>query len=286
MRAGDLVAVGGGVLVGRRRLALPAEPRDAHLLSAQVSLASLRGGSPPALCLGSAASMHNIARLGVGTRPRRVRIYREAGGPWRNDNTAVLVCSLPPEHVTEVEGLPVTTPARTAVDLARWVSFRSAVVVIDSALQLGCSPDELHSVLARWRRWPGVVKARRAVAFADGRAETPLESISRVAFHKMGLPAPELQAVVGVDSLGRPRIIVDFLWRDHGVVGESDGLFKYDAEHPGALIAEKLRQEELEAMGFVVVRWTWSDIWRRPEWVAARLRAAFDRGVRRSRRTA
>jgi very-short-patch-repair endonuclease len=78
------------------------------------------------------------------------------------------------------------------------------------------------------------------------------------------------------DEFGNPTFIVDFFWEEFGVIGEADGLAKYDDEEERlSLRAEKLRQEELEALGYIVVRWTWEDIWRRPEWVAKRLRRAF-----------
>lgn len=61
----------------------------------------------------------------------------------------------------------------------------------------------------------------RVVRFADGRSESPLESISRVAFHELGLPAPEPQVEVwlGDELLAR----VDFFWRHRKTVGEADG---------------------------------------------------------------
>jgi len=72
------------------------------------------------------------------------------------------------------------------------------------------------------------------------------------------------------------------LWEEFGVVGEADGLLKYDDEEERlSLRLEKLRQEELEALGYIVVRWTWDDIWRRPEWVVARIRRAMAEGARR-----
>lgn len=135
-------------------------------------------------------------------------------------------------------------------------------------------------------RWPGIRKARDVIAFADGRAATPLESVSRVVFREMGLPPPELQVTVACYESGNPRIIVDFLWPEFGVAGEADGLLKYDEDLDPkrvSLRAEKLRQEEIEALGYTVVRWTWDDIWRRPEWVVARIRAAMADGVRRRR---
>ena len=131
-------------------------------------------------------------------------------------------------------------------------------------------------------RWPGIRKAREVIDFADGRAATPLESISRVAFRDLGLPRPELQVTLARDHWGKPRIVVDFYWPEFRLVGEADGLFKYDGDSSQALRAEKLRQEEIEDMGYVVVRWTWEDIWRRPEWVVMRLRNAMARQARRT----
>lgn len=198
----------------------------------------------------------------------------------------MLTCGLPDGHVTEIEGVRVTTPARTVVDLARWVSFRSGVVVADSALQRGVRPADLEQVARDCARWPGVRKARRVIAFADGRAASPLESISRVLFQDWGLPAPQLQVAVLRDANGKPIYIVDFLWEEFGVVGEADGLLKYDDDPEGlSLRREKLRQEALEDLGYVVVRWTWEDVWRRPDWVVARLQRAF-REAERRRRTA
>jgi hypothetical protein len=74
----------------------------------------------------------------------------------------------------------ITSVARTVVDLARTSSFRSGVVVADSALRgQQTTKDELRSVLAACARWPGIRQARLVVEFSDGLAESALESISR-----------------------------------------------------------------------------------------------------------
>ena len=282
LHSGDLVAARPGVLVGRRRIALAVDARSQHLLAIEYALAGLRRGSSAVACLGSAAAVHELSRL--GRLPERVRLYRERGGQWRDADLAVLVCKLPDSHTTEVSGIPVTTRTRTAVDLARWVSFRSGVVVIDSALRGGSTRALLEQVSRDCARWPGIRKAREVIAFADGRAASPLESVSRHVFRAMGLPTPELQVSLAWDEWGNARIIVDFYWPEFGVVGEADGLLKYDDDPAGnSLRAEKLRQEELEGLGYIVVRWTWDDIWRRPEWVVARLRTAFQAGASRRR---
>jgi hypothetical protein len=283
IRRGVLIPLRYGVLVGRAVLDAARDPASQHALLAQAAILSTEG-APAYACLGSAALLHGYQRL--GRPPQRVRLYRHRGRPWRDGQVAVLTCGLPPAHVTEVKGVPATTGPRTVIDLARWVSFRSGVVVADSAMQLGVTRDELERVARDCARWPGIRKAKEVIRFADPRAATPLESISRVAFHEFGLPAPELQVTLVWDDFGNPRFIVDFYWPEFGVIGEADGLLKYDEDPEGlSLRAEKLRQEELEARGYIVVRWTWEDIWRRPDWVAMRLRRAMAEGARR-RRTA
>jgi very-short-patch-repair endonuclease len=73
---------------------------------------------------------------------------------------------------------------------------------------------------------------------------------------------------------------VDFLWRDWKVVGEFDGKLKYgrelrEGEDPGeAVFREKIREDRLRELGYIVVRWVWDDL-RQPERLAARIRRAF-----------
>jgi len=268
-----------GVLVGRDAYEGAEDSRRRHAILAAAAILATEG-APAVACLGSAGLLHGFDRL--GRPPQRVRLYRERGRPWRDRDVAVLTCGLPDRHVTRVMDVPTMTAARTAVDLARWVTFRSGVVVVDSALRLGVQREELERVARDCLRWPGIRKAREVIRFADGRAANPLESISRVVFHVLALPAPEPQVTLVWDDFGNPKYIVDFLWEEFGVVGEADGLLKYDDEEERlSLRLEKLRQEELEALGYIVVRWTWDDIWRRPEWVVARIRRAMAEGARR-----
>lgn len=137
------------------------------------------------------------------------------------------------------------------------------MVAADAALRTNsCSRDELGAVAEACRRWPGIKRARQVAAFADSRAGSPLESISRVAFHHYGLPRPILQAIVG----GYDE--VDFLWEKHRVIGEADGMSKYTS--PDVLHREKWRQEGIAQLGFTVFRWMWHDAYRRPDALAHR----------------
>lgn len=182
--------------------------------------------------------------------------------------------ALPAEHVTQRRGVPVTSVARTVVDLARTLPFAEGVAVADSALRDKTTPEELAAVLARCARWPGIQQARRVAAFADPRAESVLESISRAAFHELGLPPPELQVWVGDEDeiVGR----VDFLWREHRTIAEADGAIKYTG--PAKALAQLNRDARLRAAGFEVVHFTWPEITRVPAQVVTAVRAAFRRG--------
>lgn len=278
LRRGDLLVLRRGVFVGRHVWERAGEA-DKHILLTRAAILATQG-APAYAGLGSAALVHGFDRL--GRTPQRVRLYRSRGRPWRDDQIAVLTCGLPQTHVGAWRDVRCTSPARTVVDLSRWVSFRGGVVVADSALRLGVARDEMQRVALACARWPGIRKAKQVIAFADPRAATPLESVSRVVFHELGVPPAELQVALAWSDSGEPRYIVDFFWPEFGVVGEADGMLKYDDDPEGlSLRREKLRQEELEDLGYLVVRWTWDDIWRRPDWVAARLQRAFRAGPRR-----
>jgi very-short-patch-repair endonuclease/predicted transcriptional regulator of viral defense system len=180
---------------------------------------------------------------------------------------------MPDEHMTKLYGIPATTVARTVVDIARAAAFMEEVVVADSALyERHTSKTELRRVLLRCDRWPGITRARRVVEFANGLAESVLESCARVFFHEQVLPAPELQVHIS----GRDRTViarVDFFWRRHGVIAEADGLLKYDSGERA--IAELKRDRLLREAGYKVIHFTWQELFSDPVRVAGRIREAF-----------
>ncbi len=177
-------------------------------------------------------------------------------------------------------GFPLTTAARTVIDLARELDFRSGVVAADSALHRKLTTkDELCSVLAACAQWRGVRRAAEVVEFADKRAESPLESIARVVFRDCGLPPPDLQVWLGgvVEPVGR----VDFYWKRYRTVAEVDGDLKY--KDPARAKAQLKRDALLRADGYEVVHFDWQEVTGSPDYVATRVRDAFRRGLRTAR---
>jgi hypothetical protein len=275
VRRGELLPVGRGVYARAADAArLTATERGARALRLAAAVAVAGPGA-----VGShsdAAVIHELAQL---DRPPAdmislTRPPDAAGGRNRRPGIRVRPAALPQGQVSIMASVPVTSVARTVVDLARTTSFRSGVVVADSALHGGkTSKAELAVVLEACPRWPGISKARQVIEFADARAESPFESISRVAFRDGGLPAPDLQVWVGDDggSIGR----VDFLWREYRTVAEADGALKY--ADPDRARRQLRRDAELRRAGFEVVHFSWRELIATPDLVVQSIRAAFAR---------
>jgi hypothetical protein len=228
----------------------------------------------------SAAVAHSLPVWSIPLARVHITRNRSSGGRTRRQSV-VHTGRIASDEQIEVNGLHVTSAARTVVDLARTVPFEQAIVVGDAALRMGTTTrDELTEQLDRARRRSGRPAAQRVVDFLDGRAESVGESRSRVALRQSDLPAPELQAcIVGHDATVVAR--VDFLWPERGVIGEFDGMVKYHKEMRGdrppeqVVIEEKVREDALRALGWIVVRWTWQDL-EHPHPLRARLTAAAE----------
>ena len=200
-----------------------------------------------------------------------------ARGRSRRPGIRFRTAALPEGHVRVRDGIPVTSVARTVVDLARTLPFRSGVVVADSALhgfQVG--KGELEGVVRDCARWPGIARARRVVEFSDALAESPFESIARVAFRDGGLPPPMLQ--VWIMATDHPIGRVDFLWDKHATIAEADGALKY--ADPDRARQQLKRDAELRRAGYEVVHFTWRDLAADPGQVIGWIRTAFGRSAR------
>ncbi len=246
-----------------------------HAMAARAAVGQLAPGAVVSHV--SAAVLHGLPVWGVLLD--RVHVTRDGtGGGHRRRTLHVHVTPLAPDEITAVDGVAVTTPARTLADLARGVPFEQAVGVVDAALHRGLVPrPHVEQALGRVPHCAGVRSARRVVAFADARAESIGESRSRVLLAHARLPPPVPQwEVPGRQRIGR----CDFGWPRLRTVGEFDGQIKYGrlvppGRQPGDVVfAEKRREDAIRDAGFRVVRWVWDELDAFEE-VAARLRAAF-----------
>lgn len=98
------------------------------------------------------------------------------------------------DEVWTVRGVRVTSPLRTAWDLARREALVDAVVALDALAARGCfAPSALLDRRSARPRVPGCRRLDRVVALADPRAESAMETRLRLLLVLAGLPAPRVQ---------------------------------------------------------------------------------------------
>jgi hypothetical protein len=277
-RSGELSRIRRGAYVDGP---LPADDAARHRMLVSATLAGLRRTS--VVSHQSAAVLHGMPLWGA--RLDRVHITRRP--PAWNDNSRLLFCHvarLRDDEIVEVDGVPVTDPVRTALDLSRSLPYEAAVVVLDLALHGKVfEHNTLRLRLADIAGARGARAAARAVGFADKRSESVGESRSRLVLHQLGLPPSSLQFPVmdGDSLLGRS----DFAWEEEGLLGEFDGRVKYGrllrpGQDPGdAVFEEKRREDAFRDLGYGMVRWVWSEVGQ-PDRLGARVHRGLERGRR------
>ncbi|MGC5169212.1 hypothetical protein ACLQ2Q_01030 [Microbacterium sp. DT81.1] len=182
------------------------------------------------------------------------------------------------EDVVEIDGLRCTSLDRTVADMARTGTFEQAVAVTDAALRALCVPRPGEYLLDRANEFRktardiarrsahGRTQAERVLAFADGRAQLPGESISRIRLHELGFRRVRLQ--VRVSGPGGTNYYADFGLDDVGALAEFDGALKYtDGQlRDGRTTAEvfdreKQREDWIRGKSQLrFVRWGWPHI--------------------------
>ena len=175
-----------------------------------------------------------------------------------------------PDEACEIRGLPATSAARTVADIARTGYTVDAVVTIEHALR---SAFVEVGALEQWAechpRHRGVAGLFRALALAEVRSESPMETRLRVLLIDAGLPRPCVQATVRDEHVGfvaRP----DLSYPDSKLAIEYDG-----ATHRERIAADDRRQNRLTDAGYRVLRFTAADVLHRPASVVAEVRRAL-----------
>lgn len=198
------------------------------------------------------------------------------------DGYFLRVAHLPDEHVLERHGVPITSPARTLIDLAAHRGFDDGLVASESAYRSKLiTRDELLAAVDDSEGRPGIHVVRDCLSFADPDSGSVLESVSRITMRALGIPMPLTQVVL-VDD-GYVLIRVDFLWPWLRLVGEADGMAKYslNGRQPlAALRAEREREQMIRDLDWDIVRWDWR-IANDPRLLGERLNAAFARAAER-----
>jgi very-short-patch-repair endonuclease len=229
--------------------------------------AVLRCGRGAALSHASAAALHGIAIPEVhgteisvpmprGPRVPGVRVHR------RRDLTAA--------DLTRVDGIPVTTPLWTLLDLAGRLPRSRLEAAINEVTKLGLTdPDDLRSALTSFSRRPGTVRLREVLdrhtfTLTDSVLERRFLPLARAA----GLPLPQTGQLVN-------GFKVDFYWPELGLVVETDGL-RYHRT-PAQQARDRQRDQAHAIAGLTSLRFTHAQVWHQPRQVQRTLVRVADR---------
>ena len=228
-------------------------------------LAASRTIAPGAIFSNESAA--NLLGLPVlGEWPPDVHIVTERRSGGRSQLDIVRHCvGLEGVEPWTIDDVLVTSPARTAFDIALTRSFRAAVVTMDAALRL--YPDsaaELSGLVSWYGRRRGYQRLDRAHSFASGLSGSPGESLSRIEIDELGFIRPVLQFEVVTD--GRSEF-VDFGFPDVRGAGEYDGEVKYRLDRyrmggtvEDVVIREKNRENRIRVPLPRFARWDTRDL--------------------------
>jgi hypothetical protein len=181
--------------------------------------------------------------------------------------------TLDEDETSVCHGIRLTTPARTAFDLGRRKGLTTAVIRLDALMHTtGLKVADVELLAERHRGARGLVQLRQALLMADGGAESPYETKTRLVLVGSGLPRPQSQIEV-VNQWGAVMARIDMGWEEPKVGVEFDG-----AQHwtdPAQRTRDIDRLAELEARGWTIIRVSADMLRHRPHVVVARVRHAL-----------
>jgi very-short-patch-repair endonuclease len=225
--------------------------------------AVLAGGDGAMLSHRSAAALSGIRETGARnveiTTPRERR---------RRGGLVVHHTRLPADEAAVHRRIPVTSPARTLLDLAALLDEHRLARAAERAEALRlASPTSLADLVARYPRRPGTPKIRGLLE-----AGRIVETTTRSRLERRFL------TLLDAENLPRPLvnermdpITPDFTWTDQRLIVELDGFETHGTR--AAFERDRARDRALQAAGWRVVRITWRQLQDAPEEIAAELRA-------------
>jgi hypothetical protein len=243
-------------------------PRDADLSAVSRAQAAWLWSRRRAIIAGHSASALHGAKW-VDDRAPAELLYSYRRPP--KDIRAWSDC-FDEDEIQQVAGMPVTTPARTALDIACRYPVAKAVAAIDAlarATHLKMGDVELLGERYRGRR--GIRKARSSLNLVDPGAESPRETWLRLVLIRAGFPTPKTQIPV-YDEYGQLVAVLDMGWEQIKLAVEYDG--DHHRTDRRQFNKDIRRAEALTELGWIDVRVTAEDT---EGGVIGRVSAAWDR---------
>jgi very-short-patch-repair endonuclease len=255
LRRGRLIRVHRGVYA----LGRPPETMRGRALAALLAI-----GPDAFLSHGSAAALGKI-----GAEPSAVHLSVPRALHPR-DRIAVHEAAIGSADVRRRDGLPLTAPARTLLDLAAALHADALRKAVAEALYLRLtSQTELERALQRLKGHRGAGTLARLIAAGEAApTRSRLERALLPALRAADLPPPTVGARVG-------PYLIDFLWPIERLAVETDG---YDAHrHRLAFEDDRARDVDLQGRDYAVLRFTWRQVLGEPATVAGRIGAVLER---------
>jgi hypothetical protein len=172
-----------------------------------------------------------------------------------------------------VDGMRVTTAARTAFDIGRRLGLDDGVVRVDALMNAtDVKVNDIEAVAERHLGVRGLVQLRQTLDLVDGGAESPYESLTRLLLIKAGFPRPKTQIRV-VNSRGIVVARIDMGWEEWLVGVDFEGAHHWT--NPKQRSRDALRYGELPELGWIDVRLTSGILHNDPQVFLDRVGAAL-----------
>jgi hypothetical protein len=156
------------------------------------------------------------------------------------------------DEVVMVDGVPVTSPPRTALDLGCWYPTTSGVAAIDSlARATDIKAADVELLAQRYPGRRGIARGRLAISLFDPGAQSPKETWLRLILIQAGLPRPQTQIPV-LNEFGTAIAYLDMGWEDAKVAVEYDG--DHHRSDRSQYSWDIRRLERLQHHGWIVIR--------------------------------
>lgn len=214
----------------------------------------------------TAAELHDL--IGRSIHTPHASVARRSSH-WLDDVVLHRTEDLLDVETMELRGVPVTTPARTLVDMGLQVTDKELEKALHRAVHTGRTTFEevwriYRRISAQGRNGAGPIgDLLRSIDIDSAAAESDLEVELIAALRTFGAPTPVRQHDVVVDG---HRFRLDLAYPDHRVFLEGDG-FGVHGDREGFEL-DRWRQDLLVVHGWWPLRFTWRQIRRSPEWCA------------------
>jgi very-short-patch-repair endonuclease len=183
--------------------------------------------------------------------------------------------TLEPRDLMDIDGVLVTTPLRSALDLGRLSGRDDAFAAMDALMRVGIfGVPDLIAELPRFRGARGVRQLRQLAPFADGRSESPAESLTRLRLLDGGLPPPAVQFEV-CNTLGVVIYRLDLAYPELRLAVEYDGRDHHTSDSDRT--HDRQRRDYLRRLGWTFVVLTTDDVYGRDPQAAEIVRRVRDR---------